>query len=93
MTVTRPQPAPAARPFPMDCAVTLSLGIKGGEGAERWYALIKWPLQQGHCCAGGHWTPEAAVSHGAELAAARLAQSARALPPGTAGGDLLARPA
>jgi len=77
----------------MDNAVTLSLGIKGDEEAERWYTLVKWPFRQEHCCADGHWTPEAAASHGAELAAARLAQSARALPPGTVGGDLLARSA
>jgi hypothetical protein len=37
------------------------------------------------CCAEGHYTPEAAAQHGAELVAAFLAREIRGLSPETAG--------
>jgi hypothetical protein len=69
--------------------VSLTLMLLGTDEEPRWAAdarpygpsAPKW----NRCCAEGHYTPEAAAQHGAELAAMLLVREARNLEPGTAG--------
>lgn len=84
-------PALPAVGTPYLSAVSIDLVIGGTEEAPRWCARVGGKFRQAEfCCPDGHWTPEAAASHGAEKAAAWMITAARALPPGTVGGDLLA---
>jgi hypothetical protein len=70
-------------------AVSLTLMLLGTDDDPRWVAdarpggpsAPKW----NRCCEEGHYTPEAAAQHGAELAAAELVREARSLGPETAG--------
>jgi hypothetical protein len=90
-------PQPEGIPAMTDLSVSLSLHLTGDEGDERWQARASWGrgpwLQNASCCGDGHHTPEAAANHGAELAAAKMGQLARALPVTTCGGAVLARSA
>jgi hypothetical protein len=70
-------------------AVSLTLMLLGTDDDPRWVADAR---PGGHsapawnrCCEEGHYRPEAAAQHGAELAAAVLVREARSLGPETAG--------
>jgi hypothetical protein len=72
----------------------MALFLIGEEDAPRWANLIQYgpaigtssPNKGGrYCCEDGHYTPEAAASHGAELAATLMTQEVRALKPPHAG--------
>lgn len=69
--------------------VSLTLMLLGTDDEPRWVvdarpygpSAPRW----NRCCTEGHYTPEAAAQHGAELAAMLLVREARALGPDTAG--------
>lgn len=70
--------------------VSLSLMLLGTDDEPRWAASTRPFLSPDAragtgCCAEGHYTPEAAAQHGAELAAMFLAREIRSLEPETAG--------
>jgi hypothetical protein len=70
-------------------SVSLALMLLGTDDDPRWVAdarpgglsAPRW----NRCCEEGHYTPEAAAQHGAELAAGLLVREARSLAPETAG--------
>jgi hypothetical protein len=69
--------------------ISLALGLIGTDDEPRWVTEVRpgggssphW----NYCCEDGHWTPEAAAAHGAELGASLLGRDARNQEPGTAG--------
>lgn len=69
--------------------ISLALMLIGTDDEPRWVAdarpygpsAPRW----NRCCEQGHYTPEAAAAHGAELAAAMLVHDARSAPPDAAG--------
>lgn len=69
--------------------VSLTLMLIGTDDDPRWVADARVNGRSAprwnRCCEEGHYTPEAAAQHGAELAAMLLAREARSLGPGTAG--------
>lgn len=75
--------------------VSLTLMLIGTDDDPRWVAdarpygpsAPRW----NRCCEEGHYTPEAAAQHGAELAAALLVREARSLKPETAGAIAIRR--
>lgn len=74
-------------------SIGLTLVTIGEDGSEQWACRLSGESGElmGHCCAAGHFTPEAAAQHGAELAAPALARYVRALAADTHGGQVLAR--
>lgn len=71
-------------------SVRLALMLLGTDDDPRWAASTNPFLSPDRragtgCCAEGHYTPEAAAQHGADLAAAFLVREIRSLGPETAG--------
>lgn len=62
---------------------TMAMVLVGEEDALRWAVLVKHGSENRmagrYCCEDGHYTPEAAAAHGAELAAAWMVREARRL--------------
>jgi hypothetical protein len=69
--------------------VSLALMLLGTDEDPRWVADVRRgspsAARWNRCCEEGHYTPEAAAQHGAELAAMMLVREARHLAPDTAG--------
>jgi len=69
--------------------VSLALMLIGSDDEPRWACEVRSGSSSAphwsYCCPDGHFTPETAAGHGAELAAARLCRAARALKPPMAG--------
>jgi hypothetical protein len=65
--------------------VSVSLALIGTDEEPRWATDVIRGRKWSYCCHDGHYTPEAAASHGAELAAAYLSQYARSLQPPACG--------
>lgn len=70
-------------------SVSLTLMLIGTDDEPRWVTDVRRGATNApgwnRCCEEGHYTPEAAAQHGAELAAAELVREARGLRPETAG--------
>jgi hypothetical protein len=69
--------------------VSLALMLTGTDDEPRWAVDIRpgsgSAPRWNHCCEAGHYTPEAATAHGAELAAALMNRHARVLQPPACG--------
>ena len=69
--------------------VSLTLMLLGDDDEPRWVTDVLTgstsAANWNRCCENGHYTPETAAHHGAELAVAALATAARSLGPETAG--------
>jgi hypothetical protein len=73
--------------------ISMFLAILGEDGSERWATRVQCQGGFDYCCQDGHYTPEAAAHHGAELAAAAMVAYVRSLPADTYGSAVLAKSA
>ena len=75
--------------------VSLSLSVIGTDEEPRWAAEVRPGSRKAGnwqwCCEEGHFTPEAAAAHGADLAARWLGQYARSLQPPACGALAIAK--
>jgi hypothetical protein len=69
--------------------VSLTLALIGTDDEPRWVTDVRPGGRDAphwnYCCQDGHYTPEGAAGHGAELAAAAMARAARNLRPPACG--------
>ena len=74
--------------------VSLSLMLIGTEDDPRWVTDMRsgsWSPRWTYCCEEGHYTPESAAAHGAELSAAAMVREVRNLQPPACGAVAIAK--